>query len=64
MLAAASPLLAGIGGVYLKDNDVSRLDDEPRPLTADSIPSEVASHSIDPEAARRLWELSERMIAG
>ena len=64
VLAAASPLLAGIGGVYLKDNDVSRIDDEPRPLTADSIPSEVASHSIDPEAARRLWELSEALLQG
>lgn len=64
VFAAASPLLDGIGGVYLKDNDVSRLDDEPRPLTADSIPSEVASHSIDPEAARRLWEVSEGLLKG
>lgn len=62
VFAAASPLLAGIGGVYLKDNDISRLDDEPRPLTADSIPSEVASHSIDPHSARRLWELSEQLL--
>ncbi|WP_371879556.1 SDR family NAD(P)-dependent oxidoreductase [Nannocystis punicea] len=62
VFAATSPLLADIGGVYLKDNDISRLDDEPRPLTADSIPSEVASHSIDPESARRLWELSERLL--
>lgn len=64
VFAAASPLLAGLGGVYLKDNDVSRIDDEPRPLTADSLPSEVASHSIDPEAARRLWELSEELLKG
>lgn len=64
VFAATSPLLAAIGGVYLKDNDVSALDDEPRPLTADSIPSEVASHSIDPEAARRLWEMSERLLQG
>ncbi|MEV0385029.1 SDR family NAD(P)-dependent oxidoreductase [Nonomuraea sp. NPDC050643] len=62
VFAAASPLLAEIGGVYLKDNDVSRLDDEPRPLTAQSIPSEVASHSIDPRSARRLWELSEKLL--
>ncbi|HLT66570.1 MAG TPA: SDR family NAD(P)-dependent oxidoreductase [Microbacterium sp.] len=62
VFAATSPLLAEIGGVYLKDNDVSPVDDEPRPLTADSIPSEVASHSIDPESARRLWEMSEEMI--
>ncbi len=62
MFAAASPLLAAIGGVYLKDNDVSRIDDEPRRLTADSIPSEVVSSSIDPSAAQRLWELSERLL--
>ena len=62
VFAATSPLLAGIGGVYLKDNDVSRLDDEPRQLTADCIPAEAASHSIDPEAARRLWALSERLL--
>ncbi len=30
-------MLAGIGGVYLKDNDTSVLDDEPRQLTADCI---------------------------
>ena len=48
--------------MYLKDNDVSRIDDEVRPLTSDSIPSEVSSSSIDPEAAQRLWELSERLL--
>ena len=57
VFAATSPLLADIGGVYLKDNDISRLDDEPRQLTADRIPSEVASHSVDPASARRLWDL-------
>ena len=62
VFAATSPLLAEVGGVYLKDNDVSRLDDEPRGLTADSIPSEVVSSSIDPDSARRLWELSERLL--
>ncbi|MFH8738329.1 MULTISPECIES: SDR family NAD(P)-dependent oxidoreductase [unclassified Streptomyces] len=62
VFAATSPLLADIGGVYLKDSDISRLDDEPKPLTADSIPSEVVSHSIDPKSARRLWELSEHML--
>ncbi len=64
VFAATSPLLADVGGVYLKDNDVSRIDDEVRPLTAESIPSEVTSSSIDPEAAQRLWEVSERLVAG
>ncbi|WP_129667492.1 SDR family NAD(P)-dependent oxidoreductase [Phytoactinopolyspora endophytica] len=62
VFAATSPLLAEIGGVYLKDNDISPVDDEPRPLTADDIPSEVMSHSIDPHSAQRLWELSEQLL--
>lgn len=62
VFAATSPLLNGVGGVYLKDNDVSVIDDSPRALTADSIPAEVVSSSIDPESAERLWALSERML--
>ena len=62
VFAATSPLLAEIGGVYLKDNDVSPLDDEVRPLTAESIPSDVAPHSIDPQSAQRLWQLSEQLL--
>ena len=62
VFAATSPLLAGIGGVYLKDNDIAPLDDELKPLTADRIPSDAMSHTLDPESARRLWELSERML--
>ena len=62
VFAAASPLLADIGGVYLKDNDISRVDDTTRQLTADCIPAEVASHAIDPVAAERLWLLSERLL--
>jgi NAD(P)-dependent dehydrogenase (short-subunit alcohol dehydrogenase family) len=64
VFAATSPLLAEIGGVYLKDNDVAPLDDEARPLTADCIPADASSSSIDPDAAARLWELSERLIRG
>ena len=62
VFAATSPLLTEIGGVYLKDNDVSPLDDGERKLTADCIPAEVASHSIDPGDAERLWAMSESMI--
>ena len=59
---AVGPPLAGIGGVYLKDCDVAPLDDEHRPLTADSLPADAASHSLDPQNALRLWELSERLL--
>ena len=62
VFAATSPLLDEIGGVYLRDNDISPLDDEVRPLTAQSIPSDVASHSIDPQSAQRLWQLSEELL--
>jgi NAD(P)-dependent dehydrogenase (short-subunit alcohol dehydrogenase family) len=64
VFAAASPLLAGVGGVYLKDNDVSPLD-APRPIdfgAEKDIPAEVVPHAVDPESARRLWELSERLL--
>lgn len=62
VFAATSPLLDQSGGVYLKDNDISPLGDEPRPISAVEPPSEVMSHSIDPESAQRLWELSEKLI--
>ena len=64
VFAATSPLLADVGGVYLKDNDVSPLD-VPRPIdfgTDRRIPAEVVPHAVDPESARRLWDLSERLL--
>jgi NAD(P)-dependent dehydrogenase (short-subunit alcohol dehydrogenase family) len=65
VFAATSPLLADIGGVYLKDNDISQLD-TPKPInfgTEQDIPSDVVPHAVDPTSARRLWELSERLLA-
>ncbi|PSL06090.1 NADP-dependent 3-hydroxy acid dehydrogenase YdfG [Haloactinopolyspora alba] len=63
VFAATSPLLAGIGGVYLKDNDISPVD--PTPPTAEfdgPPPTDVAPHAIDPDSARRLWDLSEQLL--
>ncbi len=65
VFAAASPLLAGIGGVYLRDNDISPLDQDPAPIAfgADQDPpADVVPHAVDPRSARRLWELSEELI--
>jgi NAD(P)-dependent dehydrogenase (short-subunit alcohol dehydrogenase family) len=62
VFGAASPLLDGVGGVYLKDNDIAVLDDEQRPLTADSLPSDASSAMLDPDDARRLWELTEDLL--
>jgi NAD(P)-dependent dehydrogenase (short-subunit alcohol dehydrogenase family) len=64
VFAATSPLLADIGGVYLKDNDISPLD-TPRPINFGAerdIPADVVPHAVDPGSARRLWELSERLL--
>ena len=63
IFGAASPLLDGVGGVYLKDNDIAVLDDRTRPLTADSIPSDANSAMLDPEDARRLWDLSDALLS-
>ena len=63
VFGAAHPLLDGLGGVYLKDSDVAVIDDEQRPLTADSIPSDANSAMLDPDDARRLWELSEQILS-
>lgn len=63
VFGAASPLLEGFGGVYLKDSDIAVLDDEERPMTADSIPADANSAMRDPEDARRLWTVSEQLLA-
>ncbi|WP_428487880.1 SDR family NAD(P)-dependent oxidoreductase [Rhodopila sp.] len=62
VFAATSPLLNGKGGVYLKDNDIAPLVDEQPSLTNNAIPADAASHSINPEAARRLWTVSEALL--
>jgi NAD(P)-dependent dehydrogenase (short-subunit alcohol dehydrogenase family) len=63
VFGATSPLLDGIGGVYLKDNDVAVLDDRELPMTPDSIPADANSAMLDPADAQRLWDLSERLLA-
>lgn len=63
VFGVVSPLLDGLGGLYLKDNDVAVLDDVERPLTADDIPAEANSGMLDPHDSRRLWDLSEQLLA-
>jgi NAD(P)-dependent dehydrogenase (short-subunit alcohol dehydrogenase family) len=65
VFAATSPLLADIGGVYLKDNDVAPLDRASLTTEFGTEPivlSGVAPHAVDPESARRLWDLSEQLL--
>lgn len=63
VFGATSPLLQGIGGLYLKDSDVAKLDDQVRPLTADSIPSDANSAMLNLEDAFRLWTVSEELLS-
>ena len=39
-----------------------RAGGEPSQLTADRIPAQAASHSVDPQTAERLWAMSERLL--
>ena len=51
--AATSPALDGLGGVYCQDCDIA-------PIAEGNGPG-VAAHSIDPDAAKRLWVLSAEL---
>lgn len=53
---AASPVLAGRGGLYCEDCDIARLT----PPGTSRI-SGVDPHAVDEEAARRLWDISAEM---
>jgi NAD(P)-dependent dehydrogenase (short-subunit alcohol dehydrogenase family) len=57
VLVATSPLLDGVGGRYFEDCGEAS---EHR----DGAPNGVAAYALDPEAAGRLWEVSEAMLAG
>jgi NAD(P)-dependent dehydrogenase (short-subunit alcohol dehydrogenase family) len=57
VLLAASPLLEGIGGRYFEDcNEALVVPKRP----ADYIG--VAPYAIDPDSARRLWDVAAKMI--
>ncbi|MGH7779495.1 MAG: oxidoreductase [Candidatus Binataceae bacterium] len=55
--AAVSPDLEGNGGHYLEDCSIAK------PWTAESPFSGVMPYALDPEHARRLWSVSEDLIA-
>lgn len=66
--AATEPRLAGLGGVYAENNEVSPIIALPDPdalqaqMAAGSTPVGVVPHAIDPDAADRLWSLSESLL--
>lgn len=54
--AATTPLLEGRGGLYLEDCH------EAGPAGSDTPGMGYAPHAIDPEAASKLWDLSEQLV--
>lgn len=54
--AATSPQLSALGGLYCEDCDVAELMG-PNPDLAG-----VRDYAVDPEAAARLWALSEELV--
>lgn len=57
VLLAASPLLDGIGGRYFEDcNEALVVDKRPADYTG------VAPYAVDPDNARRLWDVTTAMI--
>ena len=59
VLVATSPQLEGIGGRYFEDCNEALLVD---PDALETSTSGVAGYALDPDNARRLWELSLGML--
>ncbi len=55
---AASPLVPGVGGRYFEDCQEAEVVDRLRGTHG------VVPHALDPDAARRLWDVSERLVSG
>jgi hypothetical protein len=58
ILLATSPQLEGIGGRYFEDCNEA----EPVDPAVEMPASGVAIYALDPENARRLWELSLEVV--
>ncbi|WP_329456921.1 SDR family NAD(P)-dependent oxidoreductase [Streptomyces sp. NBC_01497] len=61
-LLAASPLVQGVGGRYF-ENCVQALPYDPQVEPAWQDAPGVAAFALDPVAAERLWEVSEKLLA-
>lgn len=66
---ATNPKLEGKGGVYCENNDITFVVKDPESLDplsgADSNGNfGLMPYAVDPEAAERLWDLSEQLIFG
>jgi NAD(P)-dependent dehydrogenase (short-subunit alcohol dehydrogenase family) len=58
VLLAASPALEGIGGRYFEDCQEAEMVG-----AEDDVFGGVREYALDPESARRLWEVSEELLA-
>jgi NAD(P)-dependent dehydrogenase (short-subunit alcohol dehydrogenase family) len=54
--AATAPELEGRGGLYIEDCAVAEVDDR------EDAAKGVRSYALDPDAAARLWQVSEEMV--
>jgi NAD(P)-dependent dehydrogenase (short-subunit alcohol dehydrogenase family) len=61
VLAAASPLLEGVGGRYF-ENCNEALPRDPGAAATDVDNAGVARYAIDPDLAARLWHVSTAML--
>ncbi len=57
VFVATSPQVAGIGGRYFEDCGEAEVVDQLQGIHG------VLPHALDPDAARRLWEVSEELVA-
>jgi hypothetical protein len=67
---ATSPQLDGLGGVYCENSDIAPLVSEDTVQARaeeigqfGSLSLGVLSYAVDPEAAARLWTVSERLTS-
>ncbi|WP_342423836.1 oxidoreductase [Paenibacillus sp. FSL E2-0178] len=65
---AVSPQLEGMGGVYCENCDIAPLVENAEAVTRNEAARRIGSlalgvmpHAVDPEAADRLWSLSEQL---
>ncbi len=60
---ATSPQLDGMGGVYCQNSDIAPLvSEEIAANQFGSMALGVMPHAVDPQAADRLWSLSEQLL--
>jgi hypothetical protein len=60
---ATSPQLDGMGGVYCHNSDIAPLvSDEIAANQFGSMALGVMPHAVDPQAADRLWRVSEELL--